>query len=336
MGDTLLLATDIARRACKQWDCITSLPTLFMHRENSVFKVQTSRGSCALRVHRHGYHDRSAIESELMWMAHLAGNGLQVPQPLANVDGALIGEVVTDSKIFFVDVLTWLDGVPLGNSVDPLGFDKEQLQAIFHDLGHTIARMHGISDRWVVPQAFKRHAWDRDGFVGETPFWGAFWNVSGLTPFERQTLLLAREKAARELDLLFASGADYGLIHADFVRQNILVQGTGTRIIDFDDSGFGFRMYDFATALVKNREEPHYEAMKQALFQGYRSCRPLSEFDERTLGLFLTLRDFAYLGWLDARRGEPGVGERLAGVRRYTLEVARQFLETAPIQGLMK
>jgi Ser/Thr protein kinase RdoA (MazF antagonist) len=97
-------------------------------------------------------------------------------------------------------------------------------------------------------------------------------------------------------------------------------------IIDFDDAGFGFRMYDFATALVKNRDEPHYDAIKSSLFEGYRSHRVLSLGDEKSLDLFLALRDFSYLGWMEARRKEPGVEARMPGIRAATLAAAQKFI----------
>jgi Ser/Thr protein kinase RdoA (MazF antagonist) len=324
-------ADEIALKACENWDGIISAPQLFMHRENSVFKVQTTQGPAALRVHRHGYHSKEAIQSEMQWMAHLASQGVMVPQPLVNRQQQLLSEASHGGKVYIVDLLTWLDGAQLGNSTDPLPFSKTELQQIFFNLGKTMARLHDVSDAWEIPQGFKRHAWDRDGFVGEKAFWGNFWDVGDIGENDRQLLHLAREKAGAELKALRGAGADYGLIHADFVRQNILVVGTNVRVIDFDDSGFGFRMYDFATALVKNRDEPHYAAIKSSLFDGYRSLRQLSQLDEHSLDLFLTLRDFAYLGWMDARRGEPGVEQRMPGIRDATLAAAQTFLGASAV-----
>jgi Ser/Thr protein kinase RdoA (MazF antagonist) len=322
----VILAEEISVKACEMWDGITSVPRLFMHRENSVFKVETKHGPAALRVHRHGYHSKAAIQSEMQWMAYLAVHNILVPQPLVNRQQQLLSEVEHQGKIYIVDLLTWLEGAPLGNATDPLAFSKTELQQIFFNLGKTIARMHDLTDAWECPAGFTRHAWDRAGLVGEKAFWGNFWEASDLSADERQLLLQAREKAGVELDVLRKSGADYGLIHADFVRQNILVMGTDVRIIDFDDSGFGFRMYDFATALVKNRDEPHYEAIKASLFEGYRSQRALSTGDETSLGLFLTLRDFAYLGWMEARIGEPGVEARMPGIRAAAIAAAQKFI----------
>jgi Ser/Thr protein kinase RdoA (MazF antagonist) len=324
-------AEEIALKACETWDCIISPPQLFMHRENSVFKVQTTQGPAALRVHRLGYHSKAAIQSEMQWMARLASQGLLVPAPIANKQDDLLSEVSYDNKTYIVDLLTWLDGAQLGNSTDQLAFSKEQLQQIFFNLGKTIARMHDLTDAWKIPEGFTRHAWDRDGFIGEKAFWGNFWEAGDVNAHDRQLLLQARAKAGVELDGLRKAGADYGLIHADFVRQNILVVGTDVRVIDFDDSGFGFRMYDFATALVKNRDEPHYETIKASLFDGYRSLRELSQLDANSIDLFLTLRDFAYLGWMEARRGEPGVEPRMPGIRAATLAAAQKFMASPPL-----
>ncbi len=332
MDHAIALATAIAEMACARWPCITSEPQLFMHRENSVFKVETTRGAAALRVHRFGYHDSAAIKSEMQWMAHLAQNGLQVPEPLANRGNALLAEVTVEGKTHYVDLLSWLGGSSLGNSTEHLAYGENELRRIFFNLGATIARLHAVSDKWEIPPGFKRHSWDRNGFVGDAPFWGAFWNAGGINPAERGVLLKAREKAGAELDALRNAGADYGLIHADFVRQNILVSGTDVRIIDFDDSGFGFRMYDLASALVKNRAEPHYEAIKSSLFEGYRSHRLLSQLDERALGLFLALRDFAYLGWMEDRKSEPGVEERMPGIRAATIAAAQKYLAAGPVR----
>ena len=44
---------------------------------------------------------------------------------------------------------------------------------------------------------------------------------------------------------------DYGLIHADSVRDNMLVDKSGkVSLIDFDASGYGFRLFDIATLLI--------------------------------------------------------------------------------------
>ena len=49
---------------------------------------------------------------------------------------------------------------------------------------------------------------------------------------------------------------DRGLIHADLLGENILDDGAGLRLIDFDDCGWGFRFYDLGTAMLQSLGRP--------------------------------------------------------------------------------
>ncbi len=325
---TLNASLAIAHKAIKHWDCIVGSPVFVMQRENTVFKIETKFGFAALRIHRQGYHSLTEIESELQWMAHLVQAGLKVPKPFHTRHGTIVAEIKDDhQQAYIVDLLSWLGGEPLGKSKIPLAHSKENLIAIFFELGCSLAHMHNASDQWSLPNGFQRHALNKEGLIGETAAWGRFWDASCLSLEEKFLMSKARSLAVVKIDALTEAGADYGLIHADLVRENILIFNGQTRFIDFDDAGFGFRIFDLATALVKNRDEPHYEAMKSRLFEGYKSVRSLSSLDENSLDLFLSLRDFAYLGWADARREEPTIAPRFMQIKRETLFAAKAFLD---------
>ena len=74
-------------------------------------------------------------------------------------------------------------------------------------------------------------------------------------------------------------------------------------LIDFDDSGLGFRLFDVATTLLKNRDEPDYNEIELELIAGYRERRPL---DTSLLQQFMLIRALSYLGWIITRIKEPG------------------------------
>ena len=189
-----------------------------------------------------------------------------------------------------------------------------------------MAQLHLISDAWRFPLGFQRHAWDREGLIGDKPFWGRFWTISDCSQEELEILVRARTRVGQALDAHIAAGGDYGLIHADLVRENVLVKDGQLRMIDFDDSGHGFRMFDIATALIKNRREAHYEALRAALITGYESLRPLSLRELDALPFFLVLRALSYLGWAEARKHEPGMTERRQRFKTEALELARAYL----------
>lgn len=319
-------ALNVAAKAKLHWPEITSDPVLIMHRENAVFRVETAKGLAALRIHRPHYHSYAEISAELSWMAYLAKAGMEVPAPFANSAGELLSTISDDEQSYIVDLLSWVNGQPLGRSNVPLTYSEIELQTIFTNVGQNLAQLHNLSDAWDKPKDFHRHSLNKQGFLGEAAAWGKFWEASVLSQSEMQVMNEARQLAGVRLDDLVSQGADYGLIHADLVRENIFVDGSKTRFIDFDDAGFGFRMFDLAVALVKNRDEPHYEVLKAALFAGYKAHRKISASDEKSLDLFLALRDFAYLGWADARRHEPSMEPRIEKIKHDTLLAAKKFI----------
>ncbi len=122
-----------------------------------------------------------------------------------------------------------------------------------------------------------------------------------------------------------AQGGDFGLIHADVLRENVVETPDGLALIDFDDGGFGFRLYDLGTALVQNLEEPNLAPIAGALVAGYRRARPAPDLDANTLTLFVLLRCFASAGWIVSRAPRTDPRQGLYAAR--ALRLARYFLE---------
>ena len=68
---------------------------LIRNRENAVFEMALPQGRAALRLHRQGYQDVAAIQSELWWCAALATQNVAVPAALVCNDGALLVQLST-------------------------------------------------------------------------------------------------------------------------------------------------------------------------------------------------------------------------------------------------
>ncbi|WP_419178611.1 homoserine kinase [Ensifer adhaerens] len=317
-----------ARQALVHWGVADQQPELLKYRENAVFRVRLADGRpAALRLHRAGYHSETALRSELQWMAALGDGGLAVPRPIAAADGRLLVALPDAGELAaqHVDVIGWVDGEPLGESGKRLSHSPGRLVEIFSSLGASMAEMHNLADRWTPPDGFWRAAWNGDGLIGERPIWGRFWDCEGLSAAPASALSNLRLDLRQRLAVMPTPARDFGLIHADLVRENVLVDATGVKFIDFDDAGYGYRLFDLATALLKNRREPAYEMIEAALIAGYRSSRSLTEEALAGLPLFLVLRSLTYIGWFAARPELPGARER---VRRYadeTLALAEEL-----------
>ncbi|WP_102107989.1 phosphotransferase enzyme family protein [Oceaniglobus roseus] len=308
--------SDVIGKALSLWGFDGAGCRLIAARENKVYRVDRDGAAYALRLHRPGYCSEAELRSELQWMAAADAGGIHVPSPVPSADGKLLHTI--DGVA--VDVLSWLGGTPLGKTGTPLAV-ADRL-GLFRAIGREMARLHAVSDAWALPDGFIRRRWDRDGLLGEAPVWDRFWDNPTLSPEDRALFLHLRVVAAA--DLKAREGAlDYGLIHADLVRENIILDAGRVQLIDFDDSGFGFRLFDIATTLLRNRPEPDFEALKTALLDGYRSQRDL---DLDALDLFLALRAATYVGWIISRMREDGSVARNARFVTTARDLAEAYL----------
>ncbi|MCR8724707.1 phosphotransferase enzyme family protein [Frigidibacter sp. ROC022] len=275
------------------WGPLAEAPRLIKHRENAVFEVHLADGAhAALRLHRPGYQSDAAIRSELWWCQALAAAGFPAAEPLPTRAGALL----VPGPRHAASLIRWCDGQPLGAAGEPL---PPEAPALYHRLGALIADLHDATDRLTLPPGFTRPTWDAEGFLGEAPLWGRFWDSPALSGPDRALLTRARDAALRALEAL--ESPDFGLIHADVLRENVLVADGRLTLIDFDDSGFGYRFYDLATALSQGSDDPGLAPVARALLDGYARHRPLPPEAPRLLTLFCLLRAMASVGWLASR-----------------------------------
>lgn len=283
-----------AADAARLWQARPVRP--LSERENAVHEIALPDGRrAALRLHRRGYQNAATIRSELWWCARLADAGLPVPRPVPLPDGELLGQT-TSGRI--TSVVEWVEGQPLGSAGVPLSGTAEEQAAQHHALGQLLAEIHNASDKLVLPEWFTRHRWDAAGLAGgpkgEAPTWGRFWEHPALTAGDAETLRAARDWLRQRLGAHQAEGADIGLIHADALRENIMLAPGGMTLIDFDDAGIGFRLYDLGSVLSQNLYEPAYAQIREALIAGYAEIRPLRA---DLVDAFTLARTLSSVGW---------------------------------------
>ena len=276
---------ELATEAAAHWNAKPL--KLLRDRENAVFEVALPKGRAALRLHREGYQDDAAIRSELWWCAALAAEGVNVPAAIAAQDGSLLVTLSTGRKASCIE---WIEGDALGEAGKPFEQPLPVLLAQHRALGRLVADIHRATARLSLPADFTRPRWDIPGLVGETPFWGRFWEHPVATPEQRATLIRARAYLAERL-ADHARTAPVMPVHADVLRENILVNDHSLSLIDFDDSGWGFALYDLGTVMSQNLYEPAREAIGEALMEGYGTT------NREMVNLFTLARTCASVGW---------------------------------------
>lgn len=282
-----------AAEAAQHWQ--GRIIRLISNRENAVFEMALPDGRAALRLHRAGYQDAAAIRSEMWWCQALAEAGMPVPRPLPPLVRLADGSNAS--------AVAWVEGAPLGRAATPFAAPLALVLDQHHALGRLLARLHATTDRLTLPPDFARPCWDADGLVGAQPVWGRFWDHPAATADQRRSLQRARRWLAEGLARHAVTG-DFGLIHADVLRENILVNDNSLHLIDFDDCGLGFRSYDLGTALSQNLHEPAYAGIRDALIAGYTETRATTV---ETVEMFTLARACASVGWTMPRLapGDP-------------------------------
>ena len=92
--------------------------------------------------------DDDELRSELQWITALAERGFANPVPKKSNRGNLL-ETVAGIQ---VDMISWLDGTPLGTTGAVLELDDRS--GAFRRIGSALARMHTLSDDWHAPAEF--------------------------------------------------------------------------------------------------------------------------------------------------------------------------------------
>jgi Ser/Thr protein kinase RdoA (MazF antagonist) len=311
------------------WNIGDATLRLIKHRENAVFEVEKDGLRAALRMHRHGYHSDHELRSELQWMQSLSAAGIKVPEIIPTASGDLFIDYTADGLpgTIQVDLFEWIDGEQLG-SVEEGVADVGEVERTFGVIGELAARVHNQAAAWTLPEGFTRHAWDADGIAGEQPFWGRFWEIGNASADERKLLSRARQRLHRDLAGLPKSAAGYSMIHADFASENIMVDGGDVRLIDFDDAGFGWHLFELATALFFIRGEEYFETAEDALIRGYRKHRQLTDEDLERLPLFYLARGTTYVGWVHTRSETETATEMTPALVSMACELADEYLTT--------
>jgi Ser/Thr protein kinase RdoA (MazF antagonist) len=182
---------------------------------------------------------------------------------------------------------------------------SDNIAAWFTKLGEVTARMHAHAKTWTRPPGFQRKTWDVPAMVGPNAHWGPWRAGIGLT---EQGAAMIERALARATIAIAAYGATqdrFGLIHADLRLANLLVDGPHLRVIDFDDCGFSWFLYDFAAAISFIEHEPIIPSLRQAWVDGYRRAASLSTQDDAMLPSFVMLRRVLLTAWLASHAEVP-------------------------------
>ncbi len=314
----------LAQNALPLWGIDKETPTTLINlSENATYRVDLPEGPPRiLRVHREDYHSKKAIGCELAWLEALRRDGGVITPPVISgrngeeIQTAQSPELARPRHMVLFEFLE--------------GEEPEETQDLikpFETLGAISAKLHIHARGWQRPANFERLTWDYEHMLGATPNWGDWreapaMDAAALKILERQDAVIRRRLA-----VFGKASGRYGLIHADLRLANLLLHGDSTWVIDFDDCGFGWNLYDFATAVSFFEESPQVPDLATSWVKGYRAHLPLPAEDEAEMMTFVVLRRMVLLAWIGSHSETDLAKEQGPAYTRDSCALAERYLE---------
>ncbi len=306
------------------WDLPVGAKTRLINvSENMTYLVECPNGFRAiLRIHRNAYHTYREIESELAWIAALRHEQVVLtPDHYLGRDGNPIqtrcvpGLRVPRHMVLFQFVE--------GDAPDESG----ALTQNFEKLGAIAAQCHTHVRGWRKPDKFERMTWDVDAVFGSNPTWGHWRHAPGMTSRLARILEQVQGTIINRLERFGKSENRFNLIHADMRLANLLIDGNRTHLIDFDDCGWGWFMYDFAAAISFIEDDPRIPDLKAAWLRGYRTIRRISDAQEAEIDTFVMLRRMALLAWIGSHIEAPEPQQRAPDFAANSARLGQAYLD---------
>ena len=301
--------------------------SLLNHSENTTYRIDDPALSSprVMRVHRAGYHTKHGIMSELAWMKALNDEaGVHTPQAVPGLDGELVQYVDgpgMDTPRHVV-LFQWVAGRRP---------DETKLIKPVERLGEISARMHIHILGWKKPEWFERITWDADTMIGKNVNWGHWEDAPGLDA-ERHELLNALADALRARLAAFGKDpARYDYVHADLRIANLRVHKGDPYVLDFDDSGWSWFMYDAGTVTTFIEERPEVPDIIASWVKGYRKVRALPDREIEEIPTFMMLRQMILMGWMASHADTALAAELGPEASAATCRCARTFLDDPTI-----
>jgi Ser/Thr protein kinase RdoA (MazF antagonist) len=188
--------------------------------------------------------------------------------------------------------------------------------------------MHTHARTWRRPPGFTRPRWDWESCLGPHGHWGRWQDGPDLDDGGRAVLGAAAELARDRLGAYGDGPERFGLVHGDMRRANLVAPQDGGEVvvIDFDDCGLSWFLWDAAATLSFLEHRADLPALLEAWVRGYRSRAPLTPEDEAVLPSLVLVRRMLLLAWIGTHAEVEQAGSVRPGFAGATCALAERYL----------
>ncbi len=217
---------------------------------------------------------------------------------------------------------------------------KPEDVSMYETLGEIAAKIHLNSINWNPPSFYDRIEWDYDSTFknGWNNYYGVHYRqLKEWLKFDEMLILDSCAALIKKRLEKYGKGRDrYGMIHSDLRMSNLLQDRESITVLDFDDCGLGWFMYDVACICGLMEHRPDLHLVIDAIMNGYERIRAVSEEDRMEIGTFIMMRRIGllqaivyHLDITEAGGGESAelTPEIVAFYAKGTVILAKEFLQ---------
>ena len=293
---------------------------LHSHSENIIYKICDDRYDYILRIHHPDYHDTQEILSELEWLQALKQDtDIIIPQPIMGKNEHFLQHIFFDGQHYNAILFHHIIG-------DHPAENTYNISHYFSLLGKIAATLHHHVSSWQYSKNFKRKIWHAENLFGKKALWGNWRNSEYMAKNHYTIIHTACEKLTENLKHYGKNNQNFGLIHADMRLANLLVHHDNIALIDFDDCGFGWFMYDFATTVSFFEDSKIIPKLKDSWCRAYQAIRHIDDIDYHAINDMMMARRLALLAWLHSHNHAIEASRLYKDFAAHTALMAQHYL----------
>jgi len=298
--------------------------TRLAYTHNLVYRVDTDEQTYTLRLSLNITNPEWFV-SEVMFLHYLKKyTSFGVPNPVFAKDDKHFIKLMPDklSHPIYVTLFEFVEGEPL--TADAITPDSMQR------IAHALALFHQNSDKIKVPTDFDRPILDYEGLFGES---GIYHSEEATRIFtDAQNTIIAEtlthiQKAFTHLDAIPKSS---GLIHADLLSKNIIVNRDVVTFLDWEYLSYSYYLYDLTPLLWQLKTQPNYHELESAYWSAYSELQPVADLYPY-LETLICARQVASLRWLAQNLHNPSVKDVAPQLINQRISELQGFLDTGKL-----
>lgn len=196
--------------------------------ESAVYSFRNNNHEYILKITLGKVKDIREVEAELEFVNYLYNKGFSVSNAICSHNGELIETEKCDDDFFYARCYAKASGVYISNMCN---------MSLLNRWGQTMGRLHKLSKQFVPSDGFYCKQWYENPRLKNK-----HWDREVIERVEEVTNHIGSLKSNKE---------NYGITHNDLHQENFFINNGRLTVIDFDDLGYSWFMYDIAVVLYQ-------------------------------------------------------------------------------------